>query len=730
MMRILRFLTAAALLVLTATQAQATHAYGGEITWKCFTTGPNAGKFKFYMILYRDCGSGNAPLPGGTVILNSNSPAGNITLSQVGTNTDVSPTCYITPSPIRCNVAASGQGALEEARFESAFLNLNGTPPAGGWEFSYSLCCRPSTLTNLTNPGGANLYLRAVMYPFSINGIPQNTNPCYDSSPRFLEPPKSVICTGYEYTYAQFAFDDDLDSIYYDWAPSLNSNGATINYTTGYSATSPLPNGGVPPQLNNITGNITLTPSSGGSFATSIKVSAFRCGQKIAEVFRDIPMAIRSDCPNLPTGQPNTPPTLAITNIPGFPPITPVIINNDTAYYEATVFAGQQVRFNLVSQDPQLLPNFLPQTIAFQPSGGQFGVPLANSASGCLNPPCATVIPVAPQTTLSNPLNNEVLFNWQTNCDHVSSIGIDCGSPSTQYNFTFRMQDNFCPIPAYNLRTVVVNVVSTIAVPPDVSSGCVTTGASGVSTISWGYPVDTGMNFDSYIIYHATSKSGPFTVLDTIVNYSQLSYLHNAAGSGSNYYFLRSKGGCNSLSVPSDTLGNHFFQLQPQNFIAYSSTGWANFKCESSDTAATYQWQLYSGTVWNDLINLGHYSGVTTDSLVITGVTASMNNYGYRCIVTGCSSDTSDVAVLTVANDIGLRESTLDKLTISPNPTNGLVSLNISVVGNYELLTLDGRVLESGTAKKDYDLTTYPKGVYHLRLSTDEGTRVLKVVKN
>ncbi|MEY3941851.1 MAG: hypothetical protein RIR07_737, partial [Bacteroidota bacterium] len=270
MMRILRSLIAVALVAASTQQAQATHAYGGEITWKCFTTGPNAGKFKFYMILYRDCGSGNATLPGGTVILNSNSPAGNITLNQVGSNTDVSPTCYLTPSPIRCNVAASGQGALEEARFESAFLNLNGTPPAGGWTFSYELCCRPNTLTNLTNPGSASLYLRAIMYPYSINGTPQNTNPCYDSSPRFLEPPKSVICTGYEYTYAQFAFDDDLDSIYYDWAPSLNSNGANITYTTGYSATSPLPNGGVPAQLNNVTGNITLTPSSGGSFATSI----------------------------------------------------------------------------------------------------------------------------------------------------------------------------------------------------------------------------------------------------------------------------------------------------------------------------------------------------------------------------------------------------------------------------------------------------------------------------
>jgi hypothetical protein len=79
---------------------------------------------------------------------------------------------------------------------------------------------------------------------------------------------------------------------------------------------------------------------------------------------------------------------------------------------------------------------------------------------------------------------------------------------------------------------------------------------------------------------------------------------------------------------------------------------------------------------------------------------------------------------------VGYYESNFDSPLVAPNPTNGLVSLNTVVLGTYELLTLDGRILESGTAKEDYDLTKYPKGVYHLRLTTDEGTRVLKVVKN
>ena len=128
MSQLIRFLSAAALLVLSSTQLHASHAYGGEITWKCFTTGPNAGKFKFYMRFYRDCGTNNADIPGQTISLASNSPAGSIIMTQTNyvsstvTGTDVSPTCYLSPSPIRCNQVATGNGAIQEKLYESGYI--------------------------------------------------------------------------------------------------------------------------------------------------------------------------------------------------------------------------------------------------------------------------------------------------------------------------------------------------------------------------------------------------------------------------------------------------------------------------------------------------------------------------------------------------------------------------------------------------------------------------------
>ncbi|OFY20198.1 MAG: hypothetical protein A2W98_12710 [Bacteroidetes bacterium GWF2_33_38] len=78
--------------------------------------------------------------------------------------------------------------------------------------------------------------------------------------------------------------------------------------------------------------------------------------------------------------------------------------------------------------------------------------------------------------------------------------------------------------------------------------------------------------------------------------------------------------------------------------------GNTSFYVSSQDDAASYMWQIYDGSTWENLIFIGgQYLGNFTDSLEIIGITATMDNYQYRCIVSdGVISDTSDVATLTV----------------------------------------------------------------------------------
>jgi hypothetical protein len=66
-----------------------------------------------------------------------------------------------------------------------------------------------------------------------------------------------------------------------------------------------------------------------------------------------------------------------------------------------------------------------------------------------------------------------------------------------------------------------------------------------------------------------------------------------------------------------------------------------------TDNAGAYQWQVNDGNGFTDISNGGIYSGATTKQVNLTGVTAAMNGYQYRCLVVSASDNT--VALLTNA---------------------------------------------------------------------------------
>ena len=81
-----------ALLLFFGNDLSASHLMGGEITWQCAKSGANAGKVKFRTIIYRECGG--ISFNQNTLVLSSNSPAGSVTCTRVGSGNNVSPTCY------------------------------------------------------------------------------------------------------------------------------------------------------------------------------------------------------------------------------------------------------------------------------------------------------------------------------------------------------------------------------------------------------------------------------------------------------------------------------------------------------------------------------------------------------------------------------------------------------------------------------------------------------------
>jgi hypothetical protein len=76
-----------------------------------------------------------------------------------------------------------------------------------------------------------------------------------------------------------------------------------------------------------------------------------------------------------------------------------------------------------------------------------------------------------------------------------------------------------------------------------------------------------------------------------------------------------------------------------------------NLTVAGSGTGLLYQWQVNTNGVWSNLGNGGGFNGVTTSTLMISGITTSMSGSQYRCVISTIACTTpipSNAATLTV----------------------------------------------------------------------------------
>ncbi len=542
----------ASVFVLAGFQAKATHAAGGEITWECTSN----GQYIFTMNLYRECGGNAANLPASTTI----SGQGNIPVTRVAINNTSFPGQSCSP-PINCT-SASGVGAVEQHVYKSQPITLTGTPPAGGWVFTWNICCRPGTVVN--GPSNGFYYLRAIMYPYTPLNSPSAlpVNPCFDNSPYFEEEGSLTICKGKPFTYNHLAADKDIDSLWVRWAdPWTSANGTpAINWAAGYSTTSPYPN----PNTNAANGPITLNGATGavsmnvqnataGSYASCYAVESWKYGQgpngpqyiKVAEVFRDVNIVIH---PCNATAIANNPPVAFIdTNV--YTSLQKI----SASEYKTRVFPGDTVEFELQASDFDFNPNGSPQNITFEAVGLQASSP-KSSGTGCNGAnPCAQFFPIAPQVGYTNSLNNNIRFFWVPDCQHLGLVA-NLKNPINKFLFSLRMEDDACPVGRVSITTVVVEVVPGDPTPP-VPTCLSWTPPSGDLQLQWDRAVqDSGLDFNYYRIFGAATRGGPYSVVDSIANVDSLSTIISASSGLKHFYMVKSTGNCDFISAESDTL--------------------------------------------------------------------------------------------------------------------------------------------------------------------------------
>jgi hypothetical protein len=748
--------------------SKSTHLMGGEITYTCIKNGSKAGFYVFNVVVYRDCMG--IPIDTAVSINVHNHPTlSNIALNYIGSN-DISPSCntingsnpQFSCDSTNTGYGGNGIGSVEEHIYRSDTIRILGTPDQNGWHFTWSSCCRNGAIINIMNPSNYGFTLRTAMYPFtdSTGTVFPNNNNCFDSSPIFYEKPRTILETynGYDssaifngFTYSHNAYDEELDSISYVFAPPLdessynflNPNSTSIPFTSNYSVNFPI--NGISMNVN--TGRTIYPADQQGNYVTCTKVSAYRCGQLVSEVFREIQVVLIAPTCNLgdttngnigANNQCNIRPS--VTPPFFYPTFTP------PNQWDTLVHCGDTVSFDIIATDNDVYPNGSMQDLLFEISGGQFYD--YNNNQPCNNPPCATFQEIGTGVVppfITSGGTGSGSFQWITSCNHLSN---SCGSVlrPTLYTFVIKVSDDFCPAPAIENSSEIISITvfppcSNLKAPVSTTSAtcAFNDGTASVAPFGgtppyvsfWfdmnGIPVNpNALSSGDYIIRVTDSTqcqvidtftvNGPptFQVSNTINNVSCFGGSNGSINliTNLNVSCLWNTGDT-TLSIDSLSIGN------------YSVTIIDSFGCTSNysySVSEPNQITLDSNIVTN-VSCYGGQDGVI-DISVSGGITPYNFNWDNGAITEDIDSLSIGVYICTLTDSNGCLSS-YSFVVVSPTPLqSGLTSSSVSCNGSS-----DGSVVSTqsgGTPPYNYLWNTgdslliinnIPGGTYHLTIS-------------
>ena len=162
---------------------------------------------------------------------------------------------------------------------------------------------------------------------------------------------------------------------------------------------------------------------------------------------------------------------------------------------------------------------------------------------------------------------------------------------------------------------------------------------------------------------------------------------------------------------------------QPQDQSVTTSVGVANFSVASSASNPTYQWQTNLGLGFQNISNAGQYTGATSSSLSVSNLSMSNNNQVFRCIVNdGSCVDTTAEASLIIIDDAGIQTNTLPSLKLYPNPVQDVLQIEglASKEFEFEVLSIDGKLLQKGKSQGEISVKELRKGNYVLRVGQQQ----------
>ncbi|HRO42063.1 MAG TPA: T9SS type A sorting domain-containing protein [Flavipsychrobacter sp.] len=170
---------------------------------------------------------------------------------------------------------------------------------------------------------------------------------------------------------------------------------------------------------------------------------------------------------------------------------------------------------------------------------------------------------------------------------------------------------------------------------------------------------------------------------------------------------------------------------QPANQTVLGGNNTMFILATAITSQATYQWQMDAGTGFTNLSNAGPFSGVNTDTLIISNVSQTLHNNDFRVILTndiGCK-DTSSAAKLLVTPNSIYSVSQEEEISVFPNPSQGKFVIKTNQLAINEAYTIEVsnllgqtmiRKTLSGATLAHYTIDLNESGIYILTFTNAE----------
>lgn len=210
-----------AIALFASVSLSASHLLTGHFSFEHQSTGTNTSTYKVTLHLYRDLNGITLPTSPTVYYKKLNqTTASSISLNQNSSNS----------YNLTANCGSSfGVGVVS---YEGTVTVDNNS----GYDFYYSTCCRPASISNLSNPSSQSTYITSIL----VTGKPAIRS--YNNSPP-IQPGISTAYVNNTFPFEICQADPDGDSLSFQIVPAKSAATTNIPYATGYSNAYPLGTG-------------------------------------------------------------------------------------------------------------------------------------------------------------------------------------------------------------------------------------------------------------------------------------------------------------------------------------------------------------------------------------------------------------------------------------------------------------------------------------------------------